>query len=79
MIYLFFTVGVKSEHSHGAVGCAAPGTGGMAWSPGWFGHGELRTWLACLFANVVERYCFTWCLWACCMWYLVGFSRWVCT
>lgn len=22
--YLFFTVGVKSEHSHGAVGCAAP-------------------------------------------------------
>lgn len=22
--YLFFTVGVKSEHSHRAVGCAAP-------------------------------------------------------
>lgn len=24
MNYLFFTVGVKCEHSHGAVGCAAP-------------------------------------------------------
>lgn len=25
MNYLFFTVGVKCKHSHGAVGCAAPG------------------------------------------------------
>lgn len=24
MNYLFFTVGVKCKHSHGAVGCAAP-------------------------------------------------------
>lgn len=63
----------------GLLGALLPGTGGMTRSPGWFGHGKLRTWLACLFANVVERYCFTCCLCACCMWYLVGFSRWVCT
>lgn len=34
---------------------------------------------ATLLPNVVDRYCFTCCLWACWMWYLVGFSRWVCT
>lgn len=63
----------------GLLGALLPGTGGMTWSPGWFAHGKLTTWLACLLAKVVERYCFTCCLCACCMWYLVGFSRWVCT
>lgn len=63
----------------GLLGALLPVPGGMTWSPGWFGHGKLRAWLACLFARVVERYCFTCCRWACWMWYLVGFSRWVCT
>lgn len=63
----------------GLLGALLPVPGGMTWSPGWFGHGKLRAWLACLFARVVERYCFTCCRWACWIWYLVGFSRWVCT
>ncbi len=38
-----------------------------------------RVCVATLFPSVVDKYCFTCCLWACWMWYLVGFSRWVCT
>lgn len=76
---LFSQLELSVSIAMGLLGALLPGTSGMTWSPGWFGHGKLRTWLACLFAKVVERYCFTCCLWACCMWYLVGFSRWVCT
>lgn len=35
--------------------------------------------LTATFPKVVDRYCFTCCLWACWMWYFVGFSKWVCT
>lgn len=38
-----------------------------------------KVWGIALFPRVVERYCFTCCLCACWMWYLVGFSKWVCT
>lgn len=34
-------------------------------------------WLDSLVSRV--RYCFTWCLWLCCMWYLDWFSKCVCT
>lgn len=38
-----------------------------------------RVWVTALLPRVVERYCFTCCRCACWMWYLVGFSKWVCT
>lgn len=38
-----------------------------------------RVWVAAMLPRVVERYCFTCCLCACWMWYLVGFSKWVWT
>lgn len=38
-----------------------------------------RVWVTAMLPRVVERYCFTCCLCACWMWYLVGFSKWVCT
>ncbi len=45
-----------------------------------WGRGDTpRVCVASLFPSVVDKNCFTCCLWACWMWYLVGFSRWVCT
>lgn len=44
--------------------------------------GPAGSWLAVFALQavfVVDRYWRTCCLWACWMWYLVGFSRWVCT
>lgn len=38
-----------------------------------------RVWVTATLPRVVERYCFTCCLCACWMWYLVGFSKWVWT
>lgn len=54
---------------------------GLRWGE-WLGMDPACFWLAVLALQavlVVDRYWRTCCLWACWMWYRVGFSRWVCT
>lgn len=70
---------VRVSRAMGLLGALLPGPGGIPCSGGWLWHCRLLAWLPGLPPRVVDRYCLTCCLWACWMWYLVGFSRWVCT
>lgn len=70
----FSQLEVRVSRAMGLLGALLPGPGGIPCSGGWLGQ-----WLPTFAPKVVDRYCLTCCLWACWMWYLVGFSRWVCT
>ena len=75
----FSQLELRVSKAMGLLGALLPGPGGIPWSGGWLGHWKLLAWLPALPPRLGDRYCLTCCLWVCWMWYLVGFSRCVCT